>query len=92
MTPLNVELPDLRAVIAVSEGRRFLRAAGQLDLSQAALSGRVQKLEALVGTPLLRRLLHEIDSSLLGMMARLAGRAADRDQHPGAGPIGDRMC
>lgn len=97
MTPLNCELLDLRALIAVSEGRSFLRAAEQLNLSQPALSRRVQKLEALVGTPLLerttrsvrltpagqevvpllRRLLEEIDSSLLGMMAlgeRRAGR------------------
>ncbi|MGT2512852.1 LysR family transcriptional regulator [Sphingomonas panni] len=97
MTPLNCELLDLRAVIAVSEGKSFLRAAEQLNLSQPALSRRVQKLEALVGTPLLerttrsvrltpagqevvpllRRLLEEIDSSLLGMMAlgeRRAGR------------------
>lgn len=97
MTPLNCELLDLRALIAVAEGKSFLRAAEQLHLSQPALSRRVQKLEALVGTPLLerttrnvrltpagqevvpllRRLLEEIDSSLLGMMAlgeRRAGR------------------
>lgn len=97
MTPLNCELLDLRALIAVSEGKSFLRAAEQLNLSQPALSRRVQKLETLVGTPLLerttrsvrltpagqevvpllRRLLEEIDSSLLGMMAlgeRRAGR------------------
>lgn len=97
MTPLNCELLDLRALIAVAEGKSFLRAAEQLNLSQPALSRRVQKLEVLVGTPLLerttrtvrltpagqevvpllRRLLEEIDSSLLGMMAlgeRRAGR------------------
>lgn len=97
MTPLNCELLDLRALIAVAEGKSFLRAAEHLNLSQPALSRRVQKLEVLVGTPLLerttrtvrltpagqevvpllRRLLEEIDSSLLGMMAlgeRRAGR------------------
>jgi len=97
MIPLNCELLDLRALIAVAEGKSFLRAAEQLNLSQPALSRRVQKLEAMVGTallerttrtvrltpagqeivPLLRRLLEEIDSSLLGMMAlgeRRAGR------------------
>ena len=97
MTPLNCELLDLRAIIAVADGKSFLRAAEQLNLSQPALSRRVQKLEATVGTallerttrsvrltpagqeivPLLRRLIEEIDSSLLGMMAlgeRQAGR------------------
>ncbi|KTT76834.1 LysR family transcriptional regulator [Sphingomonas endophytica] len=95
--PLNCELLDLRALIAVAEGKSFLRAAKQLNLSQPALSRRVQKLEATIGTPLLerttrsvrltpagqeivpllRRLIEEIDSSLLGMMAlgeRQAGR------------------
>lgn len=97
MMPLNCELLDLRALIAVAEGKSFLRAAKQLNLSQPALSRRVQKLEATIGTPLLerttrsvrltpagqeivpllRRLIEEIDSSLLGMMAlgeRQAGR------------------
>ncbi|MBB4615975.1 LysR family transcriptional regulator [Sphingomonas abaci] len=97
MVPLNCELLDLRAIIAVADGKSFLRAAEQLNLSQPALSRRVQKLEATVGTallerttrsvrltpagqeivPLLRRLIEEIDSSLLGMMAlgeRQAGR------------------
>lgn len=95
--PLNCELLDLRAIIAVADGKSFLRAAEQLNLSQPALSRRVQKLEATIGTallerttrtvrltpagqeivPLLRRLIDEIDSSLLGMMAlgeRQAGR------------------
>ncbi|MEP6867296.1 MAG: LysR substrate-binding domain-containing protein [Novosphingobium sp.] len=97
MTGINCELLDLRALIAVAEGRNFHRAAQQLNLSQPALSRRVQKLEAAVGSqllerstrnvrltpvgeqvvPLLRRLLDEIDSSLVGMMAsgeRRAGR------------------
>ncbi|MET3710889.1 DNA-binding transcriptional LysR family regulator [Sphingomonas trueperi] len=87
---------DLRALVAVADGKS-LRAAELLNLSQRALSGRVQKLEASIGTalmerttrsvrltpagqeilPLLRRLLEEMDSSLLGMIAlgeRQAGR------------------
>jgi DNA-binding transcriptional LysR family regulator len=97
MIPLNCELLDLRALVAIADGKSFLRAAEQLNLSQPALSRRVQKLEATVGTPLLerttrsvrltpagqevvplvRRLLEEMDGSLLGMMAlgeRQAGR------------------
>jgi len=97
MIPLNCELLDLRALVAIADGKSFLRAAEQLNLSQPALSRRIQKLEATVGTPLLerttrsvrltpagqeivpliRRLLEEMDGSLLGMMAlgeRQAGR------------------
>lgn len=97
MPPFNCELIDLRALVAVADGKSFLRAAELLNLSQPALSRRVQKLEASIGTPLLerttrsvrltpagqeilpllRRLLEEMDSSLLGMIAlgeRQAGR------------------
>jgi len=97
MPNLNCELLDLRALVAVADGRSFNRAAERLNLSQPALSRRVQKLEQAVGAqlierstrnvrltaagqqvvPLLRRMLDEIDSSLVGMMAdgeRQAGR------------------
>lgn len=97
MIPLNCELLDLRALVAIADGKSFLRAAEQLHLSQPALSRRIQKLEAAVGAPLLerttrnvrltpagqevvplmRRLLEEMDGSLLATMAlgeRKAGR------------------
>ncbi len=97
MLTMNCELLDLRALVTVSEGRSFNRAAQQLNLSQPALSRRIQKLEQAVGTllierstrsvrltpagqqvvPLIRRVLDEIDGSLVGLMAqgeRQAGR------------------
>lgn len=97
MASMNFELLDIRVFVAIADGKSFLRAAEQLNLSQPAISRRVQKLEATVGTPLLerttrtvrptpagkeilpllRRLLEELDESLLGMMAsgeRQAGR------------------
>lgn len=97
MVPLNCEILDLRAIIAIADGKSFQRAAEQLNLSQPAVSRRIQKLEQTVGTallerttrsvrltpageevvPLLRRLLEELDTSLLGLMAlgeRQAGR------------------
>ena len=55
MTPINCELLDLRALVAVAEGRNFHRAADLLNLSQPALSRRIQKLEGAVGAPLLER-------------------------------------
>lgn len=97
MVPLNCELLDLRALLAVAEGRNFHQAADMLNLSQPAISRRIQKLEAAIGAPLLerttrsvrltpvgqtvvpllRRMLDEMDGSLLGMMAmgeRQSGR------------------
>ncbi|MDE1917986.1 MAG: LysR family transcriptional regulator [Sphingomonadales bacterium] len=94
---MNCELLDLRALIAVADGRSFMRAAQQLHLSQPALSRRIQKLEQAVGTvlverttrtvrltaagqqvvPLIRRMLQEIDGSLVGLMVqgeKAAGR------------------
>jgi len=52
---LNCELLDLRAFVAVADGKSFQGAAAQLHLSQPALSRRIQKLETAVGTPLLQR-------------------------------------
>ncbi|PZU14046.1 MAG: LysR family transcriptional regulator [Sphingobium sp.] len=52
---INCELLDLRALVAVAEGRSFQRAAQQLNLSQPALSRRIQKLENSVGAILLDR-------------------------------------
>ncbi|WP_343614476.1 LysR family transcriptional regulator [Novosphingobium sp.] len=95
--PMNCELLDLRALIAVADERSFMRAAQQLHLSQPALSRRIQKLEQAVGTvlverttrtvrltsagqqvvPLIRRMLQEMDGSLVGLMAqgeKAAGR------------------
>lgn len=97
MAAINFELLDLRALIAVSEMRSFNRAAEQLMLSQPALSRRIQKLEQVVGAPLLerssrsvrltsagqqvlpllRRMVEEIDGSLVGSMA-LGERSAGR--------------
>lgn len=55
MLMVNCELLDLRALIAVAEGRSFHRAAQQLNLSQPALSRRIQKLESAVGAVLIER-------------------------------------
>lgn len=55
MAPINCELLDLRALVAVAEGRSFHRAADLLNLSQPAISRRIQKLESAVGAPLLER-------------------------------------
>lgn len=84
---INFELLDLRAFLAVLDLGGFHRAAAALNLSQPALSRRIQSLEAAVGAPLLerttrhvaptaagrslaplaRRLIEEVETSLLAM-------------------------
>jgi len=84
---INFELLDLRSFLAVFDLGSFHKAAGLLNLSQPALSRRIQGLESRLGTPLLerstrhvvptsagrklepiaRRLLEELDSSLLSI-------------------------
>ncbi|PZR43302.1 MAG: LysR family transcriptional regulator, partial [Stutzerimonas stutzeri] len=46
---INCEILDLRAFLAVVELESFHRAAEALNLSQPALSRRIQKLEASIG-------------------------------------------
>src|SRR5277367_5153320 len=52
---INFDLLDLRAFLAVFDFGSFHKAADLLNLSQPALSRRVQALEARLGTPLLER-------------------------------------
>jgi DNA-binding transcriptional LysR family regulator len=52
---INFELLDVRAFLAVFDFGSFHGAAKMLNLSQPALSRRVQALEARLGTPLLER-------------------------------------
>ena len=52
---INFEALDLRAFIAVVDLEGFHRAAEALNLSQPALSRRIQRLEAAVGAALLER-------------------------------------
>ena len=52
---INFELLDLRSFLAVVELGTFRKAAESLNLSQPALSRRIQSLEASLGAPLLER-------------------------------------
>ncbi|WP_196223266.1 LysR family transcriptional regulator [Roseibium sp. RKSG952] len=49
------DLVDLRLLIALAEHKHFARAADACALSQPALSARIQRLEASLGTPLIFR-------------------------------------
>jgi DNA-binding transcriptional LysR family regulator len=52
---INFDFGDLEAFVAVSETGSFKRAADDLNISQSALSRRIQKLEEALGQPLIER-------------------------------------
>jgi DNA-binding transcriptional LysR family regulator len=57
----------LRAFLGVVELESFHRAADVLNLSQPALSRRIQKLEASIGAPLLERTTRHVSPTALGI-------------------------
>lgn len=62
----NCDLLDLRAFIAIYDTRSFNRAAQLLNISQPALSRRIQRLEALVGGALFDRTSRTLADTALG--------------------------
>jgi DNA-binding transcriptional LysR family regulator len=52
---VDFDLAQVRAFLAVAELRHFSRAAARLNLTQQALSKRIQRLEQLLGEPLFAR-------------------------------------
>jgi DNA-binding transcriptional LysR family regulator len=63
---INFELLDLRAFLAVFDHQSFHKAAELLNLSQPALSRRIQGLEARLGTPLLERSTRQVAPTAAG--------------------------
>lgn len=63
---INFELLDLRAFLAVFDYGSFHKAAGLLNLSQPALSRRIQCLEVKLGTPLLERSTRHVSPTAAG--------------------------
>src|SRR5713101_8293348 len=63
---INFELLDLRAFLAVVDLGGFHKAADSLNLSQSALSRRIQALEAAVGVPLLERTTRHVSPTTVG--------------------------
>jgi DNA-binding transcriptional LysR family regulator len=53
---MDLALPHLRALAAVARHGSFSRAAGELNLTQPAVSMQVRQLEAALGLPLLERI------------------------------------
>jgi DNA-binding transcriptional LysR family regulator len=63
---INFEALDLRAFVAVVDLEGFHRAAEALNLSQPALSRRIQRLEAAVGAALLERTTRRVALTTVG--------------------------
>lgn len=63
---INCEILDLRSFLGVVELGSFNRAAESLNISQPALSRRIQKLEQAVGAPLLERTTRHVAPTALG--------------------------
>src|SRR5215470_14242013 len=63
---INFELLDLRAFLAVFDHSSFNKAAELLNLSQPALTRRIQALEARLGTALLERSTRHVIPTLAG--------------------------
>jgi DNA-binding transcriptional LysR family regulator len=63
---IDCEILDLRAFMSVVELESFHRAADALHLSQPALSRRIQKLEQVIGAPLLERTTRHVSATALG--------------------------
>ena len=63
---INFEALDLRAFVAVVELGGFHRAAEALNMSQPALSRRIQRLEAAVGAALLERTTRRVALTMVG--------------------------
>ncbi|MER8370541.1 MAG: LysR family transcriptional regulator [Mesorhizobium sp.] len=63
---INCEILDLRAFLSVVELESFHGAADALHLSQPALSRRIQKLEQVIGSPLLERTTRRVSATALG--------------------------
>lgn len=63
---MNAELLDLRAFVTVAELGSFVRTARALNLSQPALSRRIQKLEESLGAPLFERSTRQVSLTMVG--------------------------
>jgi DNA-binding transcriptional LysR family regulator len=63
---MNFELVDLKAFVAIADLGSFVRAAKALNLSQPALSRRIQKLEESLGAALLERSTRHVALTMVG--------------------------
>jgi DNA-binding transcriptional LysR family regulator len=76
MSRMNFDLTELQAFVAVADRQSFHLAAEALHLSQPALSRRIDKLEAALGTPLLARTTRRVSLTATGRDFLVPARTA----------------
>jgi DNA-binding transcriptional LysR family regulator len=76
---MDVELWQLRYVIAVADELNFTRAAARLHISQPALSTRIRELEARLGVALFERTSRRVSVTPAGALLAERGRALLED-------------
>src|SRR6266540_1950640 len=76
--PQGLELRHLRYFAAVADAGTFTRAAERLFIAQPTLSQQMQRLEQVVGTPLLRRGRGGVRLTAAGTVLLAAGRGRPR--------------
>ncbi len=72
---INFDFGDLEAFLAISDLNSFHRAAEQLNVSQSALTRRIQKLEAELGVALFERTTRSVTPTLAAKHFRERARA-----------------
>jgi DNA-binding transcriptional LysR family regulator len=63
---MKFDLTDIKAFVTVAKLGSFTAAAGELHLSQPALSRRIEKLEGALNTKLLKRTTRKVDTTIVG--------------------------
>jgi len=86
---INFDFSDIEAFIAVCETGSFKRAAEDLNISQSALSRRIQKLEAAVGIPLIERTTRTMRLTMAAKAFRDRAEMILSDTHEAVRAVGD---
>ena len=89
MARINFDLQELQAFVAVAERASFRAAAEDLNLSQPALSRRIDKLEDLLGARLLERTTRRVSLTHVGRIFLERARGAIDELERAVLSIGD---
>ena len=86
---INFDFGDLEAFLAVADSSSFKRAAEDLNISQSALSRRIQKLEEALGVSLIERTTRSMRLTMTAKAFRARAEAILGDTQEAVRAIGD---